>query len=91
MKQDILHVRDALSKTFTITDTHITVISDFDDDEIVVPNQYIGILTDMFEFAYNRADEFTEGKNGVILNISGGAYPKEIGDKAQAIYELVTQ
>ncbi len=43
----------------------------------------------MFQFAYNRADEFTEGKTGVSLNISGDQYDEEIGQPAQVIYELV--
>ena len=89
MKQDILHVRDALSKTFTVTDTMITLRTDLDRDEFVVPNQYIQIIEDMFQFAYNRADEFTEGKTGVSLNISGDQYDEEIGQPAQVIYELV--
>ena len=42
----------------------------------------------MFQFAYNRADEFIEGKTGVSLNISGDQWRRNWA-KAQVIYELV--
>jgi adenylosuccinate synthase len=91
MKQDTLHIRDAVSKTITVTPQFATIISDFDDDEMVIPKEYMQTIEDMFQFAYNRADEFLEGKNGVMLSISGGQYPEQIGDKAQAIYKAVKQ
>lgn len=66
-----------------------TIISEFDDDELVVPQEFLPMIEEMFEFTYNRADEFKEGKHGVLMSISGGLYPEELGDKAQLIYEKV--
>ena len=89
MKQDILHIRDAVSKTITVTPKMATIISEYDDDEMVIPVKFLDTLEQMFEFAYNRADDFNESERGVKLNISGGQYPEQIGDKAQLIYETV--
>lgn len=89
MKQDILHIRDAVSKTFTINPSFITVETDFDEDSIIVPNKYRESLMQMLEFSYNRADDFKESTHGVYVNISGSQYAKELGDIAQNIYEAV--
>lgn len=91
MKQDVLYIRDAVSKTITVTPEMMTIISEHGDDELVIPNEYLPQVERMFEFAYNRADEFSESDNGVMLEISGGAYPEQIGDPAHDIYVKVTK
>lgn len=85
MQQDILHVRDAVSKTFVITPSLITVASDLHRDEFVVDEKHRATLQRMIEFAYNRADERMEAASGVWLDISGDVYDEEIGSPAQAI------
>lgn len=91
MQQDILHIRDVVSKTITVTPQMMTITSDFTSEEFLIPAVYLDTVEAMFQFAYNRADEFQEGKNGVMLSISGGQYPERIGDIAQLIYEKVTK
>lgn len=86
MKQDILHVRDAVSKTITVHDNFITIRSDFDVDELVVDSKWSNEIERMFSFAKDKADEMHERHNGILLNISGGRYDKEIGSPAQTIW-----
>lgn len=87
MKQDILHIRDAVSKTITVTPQMMTIIGDLDHDEIVIPETFRDNVQQWFEFAYNRADDFKESKNGVMLNISGGQYPDDLGDAVHELYK----
>lgn len=86
-QQDILHIRDAVSKTITVTPVMATMTTDINDDELVIPKKYMQDIENMFQFAYNRADEFKEGAHGVMLNISGSKYPEQIGYIAQYIWE----
>jgi len=90
LKQDVLHVRDAVSKTITVAGSMITITSDLIGDELIVSNDHAAEIESMFEYAYNRADEFSESENGVMLSISGGQHFTKIGDPVQKIYaELV--
>lgn len=90
MTQDTLYIRDAVSKTITVSPVMMTITGEYDGDEFVIPDKFAGDVRAMFEYAYNRADEFAESARGVSLEISGGAHPERIGDKAQAIYNEVT-
>lgn len=86
-KQDVLHIRDAVSKTITVTETGMKMVNDLDYQETEISNEFASAVDAMFQFSYNRADEFNEDENGVTMSISGGQYEENIGNVAQNIFE----